>query len=181
MSSIARDCDTFGTPSKYLFAEYHLPEPSLIEYARNPILPFRYGEIIESAMSIEHQLEIRVRYNETDGQGRVHHAQYLNFFERGRVELLRSLGHNYRDVEESGLMLVVTEMNVRYLGAAVFDDLLTLTTRVVKAKGVRIEHSYEIVRPQEPQVVKIVTASSVIACIDRQGNVRRLPDYLRNT
>ena len=43
-------------------------------------------------MTLQHQIEIRVRYNETDGQGRVHHAQYLNFFERGRVELLRAMG-----------------------------------------------------------------------------------------
>jgi acyl-CoA thioester hydrolase len=141
-------------------------------------------------MIVEHQLEIRVRYNETDGQGRVHHAQYLNFFERGRVELMRSLGHSYRELEETGLMLVVTEMNVRYLGAAVFDDLLILTTGVVRAKGVRIEHRYEIVRPVSttdadplPSVTStpIVKATSVIACVDRQGNVRRLPDYLRSS
>ena len=131
-------------------------------------------------MKLQHQIEIRVRYNETDGQGRVHHAQYLNFFERGRVELLRSIGHNYRDLEASGLMLVVTEMNIRYLGAAVFDDLLILETKVVKTKGVRIEHSYRIVRePENSDATEIVLATSVIACIDREGKVRRLPDYLR--
>ncbi len=133
-------------------------------------------------MTLQHQIEIRVRYNETDGQGRVHHAQYLNFLERGRIELLRSMGHNYRDLEASGLMLVVTEMNVRYLGASVFDDLLLLETKVVKSKGVRIEHSYRIVRQAEngeSAPVDIVHATSVIACIDREGKVRRLPDYLR--
>ena len=136
---------------------------------------------MSQSMTLKHQIEIRVRYNETDGQGRVHHAQYLNFFERGRIELLRSMGHNYRDLESSGLMLVVTEMNVRYLGAAVFDDLLLLDTKVVKSKGVRIEHSYRIVRqPDEEDLLptEIVNASSVIACIDREGKVRRLPDYL---
>lgn len=134
-------------------------------------------------MTVQHQIEIRVRYNETDGQGRVHHAQYLNFFERGRVELLRSLGHSYRDLETAGLMLVVTEMNVRYLGAAVFDDLLLLETKVVKTRGVRIEHSYRIVRQPENDALlpsEIVQANSVIACVDREGKVRRLPDYLRD-
>ncbi len=133
-------------------------------------------------MSLQHQIEIRVRYNETDGQGRVHHAQYLNFFERGRVELLRSMGHSYKDLEASGLMLVVTEMNVRYLGASVFDDLLLLETRVDQAKGVRIQHSYRIVRqPQNATELpsEVVVATSVIACIDREGKVRRLPAYLR--
>lgn len=132
-------------------------------------------------MNHQHQIEIRVRYNETDGQGRVHHAQYLNFFERGRVELMRSMGHSYKDLEASGLLLVVTEMNVRYLGAAVFDDLLLLETQVVQAKGVRIEHRYSIVchRDDSTAPAEIVRATSVIACIDREGKVRRLPDYLR--
>ena len=133
-------------------------------------------------MTFLHQIEIRVRYNETDGQGRVHHAQYLNFFERGRVELLRALGHSYKDLEATGLMLVVTEMNVRYLGAAVFDDLLLVETRVVQTKGVRIHHSYRIIRQPENEdslPTEIVQATSVIACVDREGKVRRLPDYLR--
>ena len=79
-------------------------------------------------------------------------------------------------------MLVVTEMNVRYLGASVFDDLLLLETKVVKTRGVRIEHSYRIVRQPENDEslpTEIVLASSVIACVDREGKVRRLPDYLR--
>ncbi len=59
-------------------------------------------------------MEIRVRYHETDGQGRVHHAQYLNFFERGRVEMLRAAGHSYRELEASGLLLVVTKMEIQY-------------------------------------------------------------------
>jgi len=128
----------------------------------------------------EHTIEIRVRYNETDGQRRVHHAQYLNYFERGRVELMRALGHSYRELEQaSNLMLVVAEMNVRYLAAAEFDDLLKLTTRVTRSRGVRIYHDYEIVNLQGPEPTLVVQASSVIACVDREGKVRPLPDYLR--
>jgi acyl-CoA thioester hydrolase len=130
---------------------------------------------------MQHSIDIRVQYNETDGQGRVHHAQYLNYLERGRVELLRSVGHSYREFEATGLMLVVSELNIRYLGAASFDDTLVLTTKVVRTKGVRIEHEYELVRvdvsgnPAET----IVAAKTTIACIDRQGKVARLPGYLR--
>lgn len=138
-------------------------------------------------MSIQDTLSIRVCYNETDGQGHVHHAQYLNYFERGRVELMRSQGHSYREFEIGGLMLVVVEMNVKYLGAALFDDLLLLTTRVVRSRGVRIEHAYELIRPASSQTDSddidaadvIVTGTSTIACIDRVGKVRRLPEYLR--
>lgn len=131
-------------------------------------------------MIVEHKLEIRVRYNETDGQGRVHHAQYLNYFERGRVELMRSLGHSYRELEKnSDLLLVVAEMQVRYLSAAEFDDRLELTTRVVRAKGVRITHEYTLVSLESDERMPVVTATSVIACIDRSGKVRPLPEFLR--
>ena len=131
-------------------------------------------------MGVSHTIEIRVQYNETDGQGRVHHAQYLNYFERGRVELLRMLGHSYRDLEASGLMLVVAEMNIRYLGAALFDDVLHLRTDVTRLRGTRIDHAYEISRfgGDEQQIVR---ASSVVACVNRDGQVRRLPPFLRGT
>lgn len=130
-------------------------------------------------MIVEHRLVIRVRYHETDGQGRVHHAQYLNYFERGRVELMRSLGHSYRELEEkSNLMLVVAEMQIRYLSAAAFDDLLELTTRVTKSRGVRIFHEYRLMKMSGGEPCPVVEATSVIACIDRGGKVRPLPDFL---
>jgi acyl-CoA thioester hydrolase len=123
----------------------------------------------------QHQLEIRVRYHETDGQGRVHHAQYLNFFERGRVEMMRDNGHSYRELEESGLLLVVTKFEIEYILPAAFDDLLICITRVERARGARIDHSYELWRDRD----LLVKARSEIACIDRNGVVKRLPPYLQ--
>lgn len=117
------------------------------------------------------QLPIRVGYYETDGQRRVHHANYLNYFERSRVEMLRAVGLDYRDFENQGFMLVVTEMNVRYRGAAEFDDLLTVTTTVTEIRPVRIRHHYVIDRGG----VVLVDADSTIACVDRTGKICRLP------
>ncbi len=121
------------------------------------------------------QIQMRVRYQETDGQGRVHHANYLNYFECARVEMLREAGFDYRKLEETGIMLVVTEMDCRYFGAAVFDDQLTVEVETTRAKGTRIEHHYLIRRDQE----KIVSARSMVACINREGRPVPLPDYLR--
>jgi len=118
-----------------------------------------------------HQIQIRVCYHETDGQRRVHHANYLNFFERGRVEMLRNAGLSYKDLEDAGQMLVVTEMNVRYHAAAEFDDLLTLTTRAIEIRKVRIRHHYELHRGDE----LIVQADSTIACIGSDGRPSKLP------
>ena len=86
---------------------------------------------------MHHEIEIRVRYQETDGQGHVHHANYLTWFELGRVELLRAAGHSYRELEEAGIFLVVSEVSVRYFLPAYFDDVLRLRTTTVQAKGAR--------------------------------------------
>jgi acyl-CoA thioester hydrolase len=122
-----------------------------------------------------HEIEFRACYHDTDGQRRVHHANYLNYFERGRVEMLRSAGISYKQLEEQGLMLVVTEMNVRYRAAAEFDDSLTLTTEVTRLQKVRIAHKYVLRRGTET----LVEADSVIACLDRSGQPSRLPPPLR--
>ena len=122
------------------------------------------------------ELTFRVCYHETDGQRRVHHANYLNYFEQGRVEMLRSCGLSYRDLEDSGRMLVVTEMNVRYFAAAAFDDLLTLTTRATEIRNVRIRHQYRI----QCEGTLIVEADSTIACVDFTGKPKKLPpDFVR--
>src|SRR5262245_42917544 len=100
-------------------------------------------------MLSHHETQVRVRYQETDGQGRLHHANYFTYFELGRTELLRAAGMSYRQVEEAGYMLVVVEIGCEYFFPAVFDDLLTLRTSVVEAKGARIEHQYEVRRDGE--------------------------------
>ena len=98
---------------------------------------------------MQHEIEIRVRYQETDGQGRVHHANYLTWFELARVEMLRAAGHSYRELEQSGVFLVVAEAAMRYYLPAFFDDLLRLRITTLRAKGARIEHRYEIFRGDE--------------------------------
>ena len=123
---------------------------------------------------LESTVNIRVRYQETDGQRRLHHANYLTYFEIGRVELLRENGIAYKDLEDSGVILVVAEMKCQYFLPAEYDDLLSLPTRVSRARGVRIYHDYEIKKGNE----LIATGSSVIASVNREGRVVRLPDWL---
>jgi len=126
-------------------------------------------------MLTSHEISFRVRYQETDGQGVVHHANYLTWFELGRVELLRAAGHSYKELEEQGVLLVVAEAHVRYFLPARFDDELRLVTTTVRAKGARIEHRYELFRAGE----LLADAATTVACIDRAGRVCRLPPWLR--
>jgi len=125
---------------------------------------------------MQHEIEIRVRYQETDGQGRVHHANYLTWFELGRVELLRAMGHSYRELETAGVFLVVAELSVQYYLPAFFDDMLLLRTTTVRSKGARIEHRYEVLRGDE----LLAEGTTSVACIDQQGRVTRLPPWLRD-
>jgi acyl-CoA thioester hydrolase len=123
-----------------------------------------------------HEIEIRVRYQETDAQGRVHHANYFTYFEMGRVEQLRAAGLSYRKMEEEGVMLVVVEMAAKYRKGAMYDDLLRLETATVKARGVRIEHEYRVFRGDE----LLVEGRSTLACVDKSGRLRPLPEYLQD-
>ena len=125
-------------------------------------------------MITQHELEIRVRYQETDAQARVHHANYFSYFEQGRVEQLRAAGYSYRELEAQGVLLVVAEISCRYYLPANYDDLLRIVTRTVRARGARVEHEYRVFREAE----LLAQGRSVVACIDPTGKVRRLPEFL---
>jgi acyl-CoA thioester hydrolase len=122
----------------------------------------------------EHEIPIRVRYCETDAMGFLHHANFLAYFEQGRTELFRAQGGDYRKMEEGGHFFVVVEMNVKYKSPARFDDLLHLQTRVVRVTPAKLEHEYKLRRDG----VILAEGRSVLACVDRKGNVRRISDVI---
>src|SRR4051812_29239740 len=95
------------------------------------------------------EIQIRVRYAETDRMGLLHHANYLVYFEQARTELLRSQGYTYKDMEDQGFLLVLTRVQVRYRRPAWYDDVLTIRTTVVRTTSVKIEHRYEVLRGAE--------------------------------
>lgn len=121
-----------------------------------------------------HEIEIRVRYQETDPMGLLHHANYFVYFEIGRTELLRAAGGNYRRMEEEGLFAVVVRAECRYLRPARYDDLLRLRTTVQRVTAARIEHQYELFRGQELLALGQVT----LALVDRQGKLQQVPEWL---
>lgn len=124
---------------------------------------------------LANEIQIRVRYAETDRMGLLHHSHYLVYFEQGRTELLRSTGLAYRDLEDQGYLLVLTKVEVRYRSPARYDELLTLRTIVEKTTAVRIDHRYELLRDG----TLLAEGRTTLACIDREGRVQPLPDSLR--
>lgn len=123
----------------------------------------------------EHTIVIRVRYPECDPMGYLHHSVYLQYFEMGRVELLRSLGFSYAELERRGTFFVVVKVDVRYKAPARYDDELTLTTRLQKQTHVRYDHGYELRRGE----TMLAVATTTIACVDRDGQVIQIPAEMR--
>ena len=97
-----------------------------------------------------HVLPVRVYHEDTDFTGLVYHANYLKFMERARTEWLRSCGYD-QDVlrHETGILFVVTRLDVRYRSPARYDDLLVLDTLVSGGGRARIDHAYELWRDRE--------------------------------
>jgi acyl-CoA thioester hydrolase len=118
------------------------------------------------------EIEIRVRYAETDAMGYLHHAAYFVYFELGRTELLRLNGLRYRDMEERGLFYVVARIDCRYRAPARYDDLLRLETAVTRLSPVRADHAYRLFRDGR----LLAEASSTLVLVDRNGLPTRLPE-----
>lgn len=123
----------------------------------------------------EQTITLRVRYPEADAMGYLHHSRYLQYFEIGRVELLRSMGHSYADLEREGVFFVVVKAECRYKAPARFDDELTLKTRITRQTHVRIDHAYELRRGD----TLLAEATTTIACVGRDGQLREIPESLR--
>jgi acyl-CoA thioester hydrolase len=91
-----------------------------------------------------HSTKIRVRYSETDQMAYVYYGNYAQYYEVGRVEMLRSLGMTYSSMEKSGVMLPVLELQSKFIKPALYDQEITIKTTVKELPGVRIHFIYEL-------------------------------------
>jgi acyl-CoA thioester hydrolase len=123
---------------------------------------------------MQHTLTLRVRYPEVDGMGYLHHSRFLQYFEMGRVELLRSLGVVYADLEREGVFFVVVKVAVTYKAPARYDDELTLITKLVKQTHVRFDHAYELKRGD----TLLAEGTTTIACVGRDGQLMQIPERI---
>ena len=121
---------------------------------------------------------IRVRYGETDPMKYVYYGNYAEYFEVARVELFRTLGISYDEIERRGIFLPVSEYKIKYLKPGLYDQLLEIHTYIKKIPGVKIEFDYEIYNEDK---VKITEASTTLFFLDAETNkIVRCPDFLLN-
>jgi len=111
----------------------------------------------------EHQIQVRVRYSETDQMSVVYHGNYVPYFEMGRVEWLRNKGISYKSLEESGIALPIVSMTINYKKPARYDDLLTVITRFKSQTSVKIEFDCEI-RNENQEL--LTTAQFLLVFVD---------------
>lgn len=113
-----------------------------------------------------HEISFRVRYGETDQMGVVYHGNYAQYLEMGRVEWLRSLGISYRDMEENGCMLPVISLRLEFKKPAVYDQVITVRTRLRNIPTVRISFAYEI---EDENGGLLVSAETDLAFLDTRS------------
>ncbi|MFL5385608.1 MAG: acyl-CoA thioesterase [Longimicrobiaceae bacterium] len=123
-------------------------------------------------------VEFRARYAETDQMGIIYHANYLPWCEIGRTELIRRLWRSYADLEAEGVLLAVTEVNLRYHASAKYDDRVRVVTTLGAVRSRGVSFDYEILRVDDGGTKRLVTARTDLIAIDRGGTPVRLPASL---
>ena len=123
-----------------------------------------------------HQIQIRVRYSETDQMRVVYHGNYAQYFEVGRVEWLRNKGISYKWMEENGIMLPVVSLSMNYKKPAHYDELLTLKTILKNKTSVKIEFDYELYNESDEL---LTTGNSILVFVDmKTGRPIAPPKYI---
>jgi len=122
------------------------------------------------------RISFRVRYAETDQMGVVYHGNYAQYLEMGRVEWLRQYGISYKSMEEKGVMLPVISLQMNFKKSAIYDDLLTVETKLKKTPSVKIEFEFKIFNEAKELLVE---AEVVLAFIDMHTNRPiKCPEYV---
>lgn len=122
------------------------------------------------------EIQIRVRYGETDKMGIVYHGNYAQYFEIGRTEWLRKFGISYKQMEDEGIMLPVISLTINYKKSARYDELIKVKTSLKKMPSATIEFDYEIVNENDEI---LTTGNSVLVFMDINRNrPTRCPKYI---
>lgn len=135
------------------------------------------SETSQTRLSSAFDIELRVRYAETDQMGVVYHANYLVWCEMGRTDFIRRLGMTYAEMERGGVSLAVSELSARFHAAAKYDDLIRVRTSLGDVRSRMISFDYVISNAESNQ--RLVSARTALVCLDRNGKPTSLPAELR--
>ena len=106
---------------------------------------------------------LRTRYAETDQMGVVYYGNYPQYLELGRVEWLRAIGLTYKEMEAEGIMMPVVSLQIQYKKPALYDELITIRTKLKDLPSTKIEFDYEILN-EKGQLLS--TANTILVFVD---------------
>jgi len=129
-----------------------------------------------SVSHFAHDLELRVRYSETDQMGTFYNSRALEWFEVARTELLRATGISYAQMEQRGALLPLVEAHVKYEGRARYDDLLHI--RTTAAMSGKASLRFECWITQKESGAAVASGYTVHAVTDPSGKPTRAPQWL---
>lgn len=137
----------------------------------------RSAEEVNRAAEV-YQTTLRVRYAETDQMGVVYHSNYIIWFEVGRVEMLRSLGFTYREMEkQDGTHIAVVEARCRFKAPALYDDSIVIRTRLLNVRDSLLHFGYEVLR--EADGTMLAEGETVHLVVDADFKRMPLPEKYR--
>lgn len=124
----------------------------------------------------QQQIEIRVRYAETDQMGFVYYGNYATYYEVARVEAFRLLGYPYKQLETEGIGMPVLSLQINYLHPARYDDILTVQVTIPEKPRARIHFTYEVTN-QEGKLINTGTTELVFIKLST-GRPIKLPETM---
>jgi acyl-CoA thioester hydrolase len=123
-------------------------------------------------------IDFRVRYAETDQMGVVYHANYLIWCEIGRTELIRRRGSSYAELEREGVLLAVSEANLRFHASARYDDMIRVECWVEEVRSRAVTFGYLISRVEGEMLTRLVSATTALVALGADTRPRKLPPEL---
>ncbi|WP_077402671.1 acyl-CoA thioesterase [Cellulophaga omnivescoria] len=124
----------------------------------------------------KNKISFTVRYGETDQMGVVYHGNYAQYLELGRLSWLKDLDVSYKKMEETGVVLPVISLQINFKKSALYDDTLTVVTKLKKKPSVKIEFDYEIYNENDEL---LVTANTILAFLNKETKKPiKCPEYV---
>lgn len=120
------------------------------------------------------ELELTVRYVETDKSGRVYHANYLMYLDLARTDFLKQAGIKYGEVEKQGVFFVVSQVEAEYLKPIEFSDKIKIVTELKEVKKASLSFVYEMFCQDR----LVFTGRTRLAAVSQDGKILRIPDEI---
>ncbi len=127
---------------------------------------------------MNHKIEIKIYYEDTDAGGVVYYANYLKYFERARTEFLESLGVKISQLAKEGINFVVVKTEIDYISAAKLGDILEIEIKLKELKNISLVFEYHVFRKEDKKL--IAKGFTKLACVDNSIKLKRIPDELFN-